>query len=80
MQSLGCGLGHGLSFILCRRVGYGCATVFFRTMTENTTGSNIIQIDVTDQICTPAVQYIRAQQVAVLCALWELRRDRCNSD
>jgi hypothetical protein len=34
---------------------------FFRTMTENTTGSNIIQIDVTDQISTPAVQYIRAQ-------------------
>jgi hypothetical protein len=35
--------------------------VFFRTMTENTTGSNITQIDVTDQMCTPAVQYIGAQ-------------------
>ena len=34
---------------------------FFRTMTQNATRRNIIQIDVTDQICTPAVQYIRAQ-------------------
>ncbi|MAI15853.1 MAG: hypothetical protein CMP94_00520 [Gammaproteobacteria bacterium] len=41
--------------------GYGRATVFFRTMTQNTTRRNIIQIDVTDQICTTAVQYIRAQ-------------------